>query len=211
MSATAVRIESDSVQLNEEGDSPALTSLIDASPVVAAPSVDPKMTTVTLHTFMTDLAQNIHSHHAEVATRYGFSDVRAMLDYLKSHPEVVRKIKERKAIWESDDAAELRIRKLSGHAVLDALRETSQIMMDPGHSASTRLDALKQHARMAGADGPGREGREAGVVGTLGAGRFSINIVFPNAGKTESFTTVVKPEHREPVIIDEDQALEEDA
>jgi hypothetical protein len=95
--------------------------------------------------------------------------------------------------------------------VLDALRETSQIMMDPIHSDSTRLDALKQHARMAGADGPGRDGREAGAVGALAQGRFSINIVFPNAGKVESFTTVVKPEHREPPTIDETQALEEDA
>ena len=96
--------------------------------------------------------------------------------------------------------------------MLDALRETSQIMMDPIHSASTRLDALKQHARMAGADGPGRDGREAGAVGAHWLqGRFSINIVFPNAGKVESFTTVVKPEHREPVVIEQSEALEEDA
>lgn len=175
-----------------QGDSAELEALIDGQAVMLTPSTDPRMNTVTLHTFMNDLAQGIRTHE-EIAVRYGFETVGNLLEYLQSKPEIVRRIKERRAIWQSDDATEIRIKKLSAHAVLDALHETGQIMMDTAHPPGTRIDALKAHARLAGVDAQPNPGKFSGPASD-GSGRFSINIVFPNAGKTETFTTVVKTE-----------------
>lgn len=171
-------------------DDPRVHAVIDATPVIDGPSTDPRMSAAMLHVFVNDLAQGIKTHK-EIATRYGFQDLQHLFVYLQRHPEVRRRIKEHKAIWESDDAVELRIKKLAAISLLDALPQTTNIMNDELHPPAIRLDALKAHARIAGVDTTGAPKERGGELGGGAVGgRFSINIVFPNAGKTETFTTV---------------------
>lgn len=180
MSTTAAA-EIDPVEAELEA---AINAVVDATPVL---DEQPAMSPQVLWAFCTDVAQNVMSYR-EIATRYGFVDVPQLREFLVAQHAVRRKVKEIRAIYESDENVETRIRHLAGHAVLAALPGTAQIMLNPRNPDSTRLEALQKHARIAGVDriGAGNENNAGMPVG----GRFSVNIVFPNAGKVESFTTI---------------------
>jgi hypothetical protein len=149
------------------------------------------MSPAVLWAFCIDIAQNILPYDV-LATRYGFADWRALGAWLAANAAVKKKIKEIRAVWESDDNVAVRARTLAGHAVLEALPETARVMFNPKVPDSTRLDALKLHARIAGIDGNPHTAREnAGQMGgSPGLGRFSVNIMFQNAGRMETITTV---------------------
>jgi len=169
----------------ERADQEVINGVVDATPVLAeVPAFTPQV----LYAFCTDVAQNVHTY-AQIALRYGFTDVAQMADFLRDQHVIRRRIKEYKAVWESDDNVQERIRKLSGHAVLAALPSTAQIMMDMKQPAATRIDATKQHAIMAGAQSTGNAA--AGMAGSgPQASKFSIQIMFASSGKTETFTTI---------------------
>jgi hypothetical protein len=161
-------------------------------PVVDATRVLPKepdLPSATLFAFCVDIAQKIHPYPL-IATRYGFLNDTEMANYIQAHPAVRSRIKEMRSVWFSDANVETRLRKLAGHAVLAALPSTADIMFNPRASEAMRIDALKAHARIAGVDGLPAAAREGTGGAGDGAGKFSIQIVFPNAGKTENINTI---------------------
>ena len=141
-----------------------------------------------MHAWMDDVAQKIHGYDV-IAARYGFASWQVMAGYIRDNPEINRRIKARRAIWESDGNVEGRARALAAHSVIEALPHTSQVMFDPTAPNAAKLDALKVHARIAGLDGMPAQGRDgAGAPGIAPGGRFSINILFSD--RTEKITTI---------------------
>jgi len=188
------------VDSEERADQEVINGVVDATSVLAeVPAFTPQV----LYAFCTDVAQNVHTY-AQIALRYGFVDVAQMAEFLRDQHVIRRRIKEYKAVWESDTNVRERIRELSGHAVLAALPTTAQIMLDAKQPANTRIDAVKQHAIMAGAQASGIGAAAAGAGGGPSAARFSIQIMFANSGKTETFTTIqaepVKQDDRDIVV-----------
>src|SRR4029077_4791879 len=134
----------------------------------------------TLYAFCIDTAQRIHDYDV-IARRYGFGDEAGVGEFLRTPPPVGKRVKELRAVWESDESVELRLRKLAGHSLLEALPDTASIMFDKQVTPGVRLEALRAHARIAGVDTPphvpaGGAGGMGGGVG--GGGRFSVQIVF---------------------------------
>lgn len=161
-----------------------LDEVLDKTPVLApAPELE---SDAEIHSFVTDVAKKIHDPEV-IAQRYGFPDALTMVGFIKDHPEIRRRIKVRRAIWESDDNAAERVRELARHALLEALPTTSSMMFDTTVPAGIRIDATKLHARMAGVDGIGtNNGKAEGQSGTS----FNLTINLPG-GRTEQITTVV--------------------
>ena len=111
-----------------------------------------------------------------------------MIEFLQGHPPVVKRIKELRAVWESDESVELRLRKLAGHSLLEAIPDTASIMFDKQVTPGVRLEALRAHARIAGVDSPPAQPHGGAAGGGAAGGRFSVQIVFNNAGKVETIT-----------------------
>jgi hypothetical protein len=156
---------------------------------------------VTLHRFVTDVAQRIHDYDV-IARRYGFSGEPDMLAFIKRHEAIRRRIKLHRAIWESDSSLELRIRTYSQQGLIEGLPNTLEILHDKTVTAATRLDALTKHARIAGVDGPGAGSRDQAVGAPSVGGKFSITIQFPGAGQSETFATI---EGETPVLPPQDE------
>lgn len=168
----------------EAMDEEIIDDLLDGVEVVGA---DPSMDKATLYAFCVDTAQRIHEYD-DIAKRYGFGSEARMIEFMRAHPPVIKRIKELRAVWESDESVELRLRKLAGHSLLEAIPDTASIMFDKQVTPGVRLEALRAHARIAGVDSPPHQAA-GGAGGPGGAGaRFSVQIVFNNAGKVETIT-----------------------
>jgi hypothetical protein len=127
-----------------------VNEVVDATPVVIAPVEEqPTMSPQVLWAFCVDCAQNIMPYR-EVALRYGFIDVPQLRDFIGTQNQIRKKIKELRAVWNSDDNVESRVKTLAQHAVLAALPGTSQIMLNTRVPDNTRLEALRDHAKIAG-------------------------------------------------------------
>lgn len=174
----------------ESEEEASVNAVIDATPILETGDDTPDLSPQLLWAFCVDVAQNVQSF-SQIAIRYGFTDVSRLRDFLRDQPMVRRRAKEMRAVWESDDNVDDRIKKLSGHAVLAALPETAKIMLDPRTPNETRLNAMQKHATIAGVyNPPGARGGAVVAGAGPGVGRFSVNIVFQNAGKTETITTI---------------------
>jgi hypothetical protein len=179
-----------------------VNEVVDATPVVIAPVEDqPTMSPQVLWAFCVDCAQNIMPYR-EVALRYGFIDVPQLRDFIGTQNQIRKKIKELRAVWNSDDNVESRVKTLAQHAVLAALPGTSQIMLNTRVPDNTRLEALRDHAKIAGLTNNSWGAGKAGPGGPEGA-KFSVNIMFQNAGKVETITTV---SHEPDAITEEGEA-----
>jgi hypothetical protein len=179
-----------------------VNEVVDATPVVIAPVEDqPTMSPQVLWAFCVDCAQNIMPYR-EVALRYGFIDVPQLRDFIGTQNQIRKKIKELRAVWNSDDNVESRVKTLAQHAVLAALPGTSQIMLNTRVPDNTRLEALRDHAKIAGLTNNSWGAGKAGPGGPEGA-KFSVNIMFQNAGKVETITTV---SHEAETITEEGEA-----
>ena len=166
-------------------DEEIIDELVDGITVIGG---DPEMDKSTLYAFCVDMAQRVHGYDT-IARRYGFADENTLAEFLRATPPVVKRVKELRAVWESDESVELRLRKLAGHSLLEALPDTASIMFDKQVTPGVRLEALRAHARIAGVDSPPHiPAGGAGGVGGAGAGRFSVQIVFNNSGKVETIT-----------------------
>ena len=178
-----------------------VNEVVDATPVVIAPVEDqPTMSPQVLWAFCVDCAQNIMPYR-EIALRYGFTDVPQLRDFLVGQEQIRKRIKELRAVWNSDENLETRVKTLAGHAVLAALPGTAQIMLNPRVPDNTRLEAMRDHAKIAGLTSNSWGAGKAGPGGPEGA-KFSVNIMFSNAGVTERITTV----SHEPETIEGDEA-----
>lgn len=150
----------------------------------------PQLSPLALQSFCNDVARRIHTAE-EIATRYGFASKLAAREFIESRPAVRRIIQELRSIWESENNLEGRIRAYAGHALLEAAPDNAKIMLDPSVHPTVRIDAMKAHAKIAGVDAlPAAARGEGGVVGQA---PFAVNIIFQNAGKIESFSTVRTP------------------
>jgi hypothetical protein len=179
-----------------------VNEVVDATPVVIAPVEEqPTMSPQVLWAFCVDCAQNIMPYR-EVALRYGFIDVPQLRDFIGTQNQIRKKIKELRAVWNSDDNVESRVKTLAQHAVLAALPGTSQIMLNTRVPDNTRLEALRDHAKIAGLTNNSWGAGKAGPGGPEGA-KFSVNIMFQNAGKVETITTV---SHEAETITEEGEA-----
>lgn len=167
-------------------DEEIIDELVDGITVIGG---DPElaMDKSTLYAFCVDMAQKVHPYET-IARRYGFAGEQALVEFLQNTPPVVKRVKELRAVWESDESVELRLRKLAGHSLLEALPDTASIMFDKQVTPGVRLEALRAHARIAGVDSPPHVPSGAsGAAGQVG-GRFSVQIVFNNSGKVETIT-----------------------
>jgi hypothetical protein len=179
-----------------------VNEVVDATPVVIAPVEDqPTMSPQVLWAFCVDSAQNIMPYR-EIALRYGFLDVPQLRDFLVGQEQIRKRIKELRAVWNSDENLETRVKTLAGHAVLAALPGTAQIMLNPRVPDNTRLEAMRDHAKIAGLTNNSWGAGKTGPGGPEGA-KFSVNIMFQNAGKVETITTV---SHEPDVITEEGEA-----
>jgi hypothetical protein len=186
----------------EDVEEASVNEVVDATPVVIAPVEDqPTMSPQVLWAFCVDCAQNIMPYR-EVALRYGFIDVPQLRDFIGTQNQIRKKIKELRAVWNSDDNVESRVKTLAQHAVLAALPGTSQIMLNTRVPDNTRLEALRDHAKIAGLTNNSWGAGKAGPGGPEGA-KFSVNIMFQNAGKVETITTV---SHEAETITEEGEA-----
>lgn len=190
-------------EADEEAEEISINEVVDATPVIVPPQAadeQPTMSPQVLWAFCVDSAQNIMPYR-EIAQRYGFTDVPELRDFLLAQDQIRRRIKELRAVWNSDDNLEERIKKLAGHAVLAALPGTAQIMLNPRVPDSTRMESMRDHAKIAGVFNNAWSRGGAGPNGGE-AGRFSVNIMFQNAGRVETITTV----SHEPETIEGDEA-----
>jgi hypothetical protein len=193
---------SDLMDATEDEEEASVNTVVDATAIITPPiDEQPTMSPQVLWAFCVDSAQNIMPYR-EIALRYGFMDVPQLRDFLVGQEQIRKRIKELRAVWNSDENLETRVKTLAGHAVLAALPGTAQIMLNPRVPDNTRLDAMKEHAKIAGLTNNSWGKGSTSPGGPEGA-KFSVNIMFQNAGKVETITTV---SHEPDAITEEGEA-----
>jgi hypothetical protein len=183
-------LDREAEQALEQEAETAVDAIVDTTKVFTGP---PELSSLALWNFCVDTAQKIHGY-TTIATRYGFTDWREMADFLATNEAVRRKVKELRAVWEADDSVEVRLRKLAGHGLLEALPTVAQNMFD-STSKAAQIDTTKTFSKIAGVDGLPPVGRDGQVPGQ--AQKFSVSIIFGSTGKIENFSTV---ENATPVL-----------
>jgi hypothetical protein len=138
-----------------------------------------------VHRFIEDVAQAIFPPQ-EIAKRYSITP-QDMLDLIRGNEEIRRRIQIRRAIWQSDDSIEARIRKYSGTVLLESLPATGAKLTDPSVPNSIALDYLKAYSRMAGVDGMPASAKDGSGVG---GNQFTVNFHF-SGGRVERVSTTV--------------------
>lgn len=120
-----------------------------------------------------DIATGIHTGDM-LATRYGFADQTALRKYLLKHPQIIVNAKKGRALVESDENTENRVRLRAMQATEDLIPATHGIALDPRIAPQQRIDAFKQLSRVSGLDSAAT--RVAGAGGPA----FTLNILFRN-------------------------------
>jgi len=118
-----------------------------------------------------DIATGIHEGEV-LAARYGFDGVAGMRRYLLRHPQIIRNAQKTKALMDSDEGSEARVRLKAMHATEELIPATAGIAADPRIAPQQRIDAFKQLSRVSGLD--------ASAAKAAGAGgpAFTLNILF---------------------------------
>lgn len=159
----------------------AITQAVDKAPL--------RMTPALLHSFIHDMARG-YLEIEDIAGRYGFADAQAIYDTLVAYPALLAAIKAEKAIWASDDNLERRIRVQHQLILHEAAHENARPLFDPSITVGQRVELMKAIAVVGGVHGmPGGGGR--GMDGAEQGPRWTIQMVFPNAGKVEEIN--IKP------------------
>jgi hypothetical protein len=140
---------------------------------------------VLIHRFIEDVAQAIFPPE-EIAKRYSLTTT-DMLELIRNE-EIRRRIQTRRAIWQSDDSIESRIRKYAGTVLLESMPSTGAKMTDPSVPNGVALDYLKAYSRMAGVDGMPASAKDGSSGG--GGNQFTVNFHF-SGGRVESVSTTV--------------------
>lgn len=135
-----------------------------------------------------DLATRIHPYEA-IARRYGLASVAGLYAYLRAHPLILVEAKKIRALFESGENTEERVRKLFLHATESLIPDMHNLARDTRTPISARVDAFKQIQRGAAMDGPARD---AGLKGNGPAGTaFVLNINYRNGQSTRIAGTTV--------------------
>lgn len=130
-----------------------------------------------------DLAAAIHPPEV-IAARYGFGGIGDMREYLKRYPQIILNAQKAKAVMESDEGSEARIRLRAMQATEDLIPATASIAADPRIAPQQRIDAFKQLSRVSGLDASAAA-RAANPQGPA----FTLNILFRN-NPAENLTVI---------------------
>ena len=130
-----------------------------------------------------DLAAGIHEGDT-LAIRYGFADKEALRRYLKKHPQIILNAQKGRALVESDENTESRVRLRAMQATEDLIPTTAAIAADPRIGPQQRIEAFKQLSRVSGLDASA-----AAKAANPGGPAFTLNILFRN-NPTENLTVV---------------------
>jgi hypothetical protein len=146
-----------------------------------------KMTPALLHSLIHELAREFHPF-SEIAARYGFASVAAMHRTITDNKTLLAAIKAERAVWKSEDNLERRIRVQHQLILHESAHENAKPLFDPSTTPSQRVELMKAIAVIGGVHGmPGGGGRGMEGAGEQGP-RWSITMVFPNAGKVEEIS-----------------------
>lgn len=157
-----------------------LEELVNSTPTVV--HFDPNDQTV--QALISDLAMGMRNYEI-IAARYGLT-LEQLYEFIKI-PEVRRRVKTKKAIWESDDNQAERIKRYYGALTLEAAPMMDQLLHNPTTPPQHLLKGIEVAARLGGADNKG-----AGETGGVIADRFSVVFQFSGAA-SERFTVMNEP------------------
>lgn len=122
----------------------------------------------------------------EIAAR--FSLTMPQLHEIVSRPPVLKAIKLKRMLWESDANAQERLMHFAQIGLIEALPSTFAIAHNAEAPMATRLDVIKTMTRLAGFDGRA-SGKDAQMGPT--AAQFAVNIIFKGAGLMEKISATV--------------------
>lgn len=123
-----------------------------------------------------DIAADIHKSDT-LALRYGFADKDALRRYLAKHPRIIQEAQKARALMESDESSETRVRLKAMQATEKLIAPTAGLAMDPRIAPQQRIDAFKQLSRVSGLDASAA----AQALNKTGGGpAFTLNILFRN-------------------------------
>jgi hypothetical protein len=150
-----------------------------------------KMTPALLQSLIHELGRGLHPY-AEIAVRYGFSGVDALYQTLTANEAFRMAVKAEHAVWHSEDNLERRLRVQHQLILHEAAHENAKPLFDPSTTVNQRVDLIKAIATVGGVHGmPGQGGSR--VDGGPDGPRWTIQMVFPNAGKVEEITLRAAP------------------
>jgi len=149
------------------------------------------MTPMLMQSWCTEVARGIQNVDV-IATRYGFPTTQAMLDTIAGNEPLRKRIKAERAAWNSDDNLATRLRTQYGLILQESAPENARPLFDPSTSPAQRTDLLRTIANVAGVYGAERLGTPGFTGGEAGP-RWSIQMVFQNAGKVEEITLKPNP------------------
>jgi hypothetical protein len=178
-----ISMESLALALDEE-----LLALVDDTPTVIEFIADD----VTQVALINDLATGINKPSV-VAARFGLTPEQ-LYNWVKI-PEARRRIKARKAVWESEANLPERNKIYWGNVTLEAAPVADKMIHEPSTPAHVRVKLIEVAGRLGGVDVKPNPG-EGGPV----AERFSV--VFQFSGGMSERVTIVNPP--EPLTIDGD-------
>lgn len=150
---------------------------------------NPQLDDALIQRLQYDLATKTHTYET-IARRYGLTSVLELYQYLKDHPNILAEAKKLRALFDSDEGIEARVRTRFLHATESLIAPLHNLVADIRTPISARIDGFKQIQRGAGVDGaPPRDAR--GGTGNAGV-PFQLNILFTNGQNTTiSGTTVL--------------------
>lgn len=137
-----------------------------------------------------DLAGGIYPGE-EIAARYKFADKAELKLWIAAHPEFLAYVMRLKALNDSDDNVNERIKQKAAHATENSLHVVHGIVQDPSVPAAVRLDAFKVQSKLGGAEAYVQAPKEGPGGGAGQVLNFAIN--FAGLPPQIISTTVVDP------------------
>ena len=168
-----------SAAVTQDVSDTAIDALVDQTPTVVKFDPDDEVALQLIN----DVAVQIQSYDT-IATRFGLSKVQ-LYAWIKQ-PEVLRRIKARRAQWQADGNVAERNRTLYGHITMDAAPVLDRILHDPQATASAKLEAFKIAGRFAGLEAQPKGQAESGPGNS-----FAVNIMF-SGGRVERITPILE-------------------
>lgn len=159
-------------------------ALVDSTPTVE--EFDPS--DATTQALISDLAMKLRRNEV-TAARYGLT-LPQLYEFVKN-PEVRRRIKQKRAIWESDGNLGERNKAYYGIVTLEAAPVLDRLLQDPTTPPGHIIKALEVSGRLGGVDGKQGQAAEGVAIGA----QFSVQILFSGGPNGKPFVeTITMPE-----------------